>query len=71
MVVLCFTTSSFSIHKFQMIPAEIVQVYIYKIKMMWGGEKREREKTKKMKKKKKGCGSKEKRKPCKYYNFKK
>ena len=53
MVVLCFTTSSFSIHKFQMIPAEIVQVYIYKIKMCGGGgEERERE-NKKMKKKKK------------------
>ena len=53
MVVLCFTTSSFSIHKFQMIPAEIVQVYIYKIKMMWGGgEERERKKQKNEKEKK-------------------
>ena len=53
MVVLCFTTSSFSIHKFQMIPAEIVQVYIYKIKMMWGGgEERERKNKKNEKEKK-------------------
>jgi hypothetical protein len=51
-VVLCFTTSSFSIHKFQMIPAEIVQVYIQDQNDVGGGEKRERKKTKKMKEKK-------------------
>jgi len=52
-----------------MIPAEIVQVYIYKINLMWGGGEERERKNKKMKKKKKGCGSKEKRKPCEYYNF--
>jgi len=43
-VALCFTTSSFSIHKFQMIHAEIVSILQDQNDMGWGGERRYKKK---------------------------